>query len=101
MGYIDFQNFKLYTSVSHKASRVVDARESFADMIYNNINGIRAKSLAMKIFGSKGRTEYDKDDIRLIRTIADKMCVSGFIDGLEEQLKDNDNGTDDRRKERD
>lgn len=86
MSKLDFQNFKVYASISRKAAHTVDARETFADVIYNNVNGIRAHALAMKIYKSEGETEYSDDETKLIQAVADKMCVPGFIDGLLEQL---------------
>ena len=86
---IDFQNFKIYASVSRKSSQTIDVRETFADMIYNNVNGIKAHALALKIYDSKGTIEYGDDEVKLIRTIAEQLCVPGFIDGLEEQLNEN------------
>lgn len=88
MAKLDFQHFKVYASISRKAAHTVDARESFADVIYNNVNGIRAHALAMKIYKSDGETEYSDDEVKLIQAVADKMCVPGFIDGLSEQLDD-------------
>lgn len=86
MTKIDFQHFKVYASISRKAAHTVDARETFADVIYNNVNGIRAHALAMKIYKSEGKTEYSEDEVKLIQAVADKMCVPGFLDGLSEQL---------------
>lgn len=86
MTKIDFQNFKVYASISRKAAHTVDVRESFANVIYNNVNGIRAHALAMKIYKSDGEVEYSEDEVKLIQAVADKMCVPGFLDGLSEQL---------------
>lgn len=92
MNNIDFQHFKVYASISRKAVHTVDAREDFADMIYNNVNGIRAHALALKIYKSEGKTEYSDDEIKLIQAVAEKMCIPGFIDGLNEQLTENTGG---------
>ena len=92
MSNIDFQHFKVYASISRKTVHTVDAREDFADMIYNNVNGIRAHALALKIYKSEGKTEYSDDEIKLIQAVAEKMCVPGFIDGLNEQLTENTGG---------
>ena len=43
----------------------------------------------MKIYKSEGETEYGEDEVRLMSTVADKYCVPGFIDGLNEQLNNN------------
>lgn len=89
MTKIDFQHFKVYASISRKAAHTVDTRESFADVIYNNVNGIRAHALAMKIYKSEGETEYGEDEVGLMSAVANKYCVPGFIDGLNEQLNNN------------
>ena len=91
MSKIDFQHFKIYASVSHKASHTVDARENFADMIYNNVNGIKAHALALKIYESEGEADYTDDEVKLVRIVAERLCVPGFIDGLNEQLDNNPN----------
>lgn len=83
---INFENFKVYTSVSHKTARTTDVRERFADMIYTGMNGIRAHALAMKIFKGNGSVDYEPEEIKLIKDIAEQFCVPGFIDGLNEQL---------------
>ena len=41
MTKIDFQHFKVYASISRKAAHTVDAREGFADVIYNNVGSTR------------------------------------------------------------
>lgn len=64
----------------------MDVRETFADMIYNNVNGIKAHALALKIYESEGEADYTDDEVKLVRTVAERLCVPGFIDGLNEQL---------------
>ena len=88
---IDFQHFNVYQSVSHKEARQVDVRETFADMIYNNVNGIKAHALALKIYESEGEADYTDDEVKLVRVVAERLCVPGFIDGLNEQLDNNPN----------
>lgn len=69
----------------------MDVRETFADMIYNNVNGIKAHALALKIYESEGEADYADDEVKLVRTVAERLCVPGFIDGLNEQLDNNPN----------
>ena len=69
----------------------MDVRETFADMIYNNVNGIKAHALALKIYGSEGEADYTDDEVKLVRIVAERLCVPGFIDGLNEQLDNNPN----------
>lgn len=89
MKRIDFEHFNVYTSVSRKVARSMDVRETFADMIYNNVNGIKAHALALKIYENKGAVEYTDEEVQLIRTVAEQLCVPGFIDGLNEQIGNN------------
>lgn len=86
---IDFQHFNVYMAVNHKSARTMDVRESFADMIYNNVNGIKAHALALNIYNSDGESEYTDEEVRLIRMVAEQLCVPGFIDGLNEQIGNN------------
>ena len=69
----------------------MDVRETFADMIYNNVNGIKAHALALKIYGGGGEADYTDDEVKLVRVVAERLCVPGFIDGLNEQLDNNPN----------
>lgn len=69
----------------------MDVRETFADMIYNNVNGIKAHALALKIYESEGEVDYTDDEVKLVRVVAERLCVPGFIDGLNEQLDNNPN----------
>ena len=83
---LNFQQFSVPTGVSRKNRQTGDARESFADMIYLNVNGIKAHALAMKIYQSEGAVDYSPDEVKLIRDVAEKLCAPNFIDGLMEQL---------------
>ena len=88
MAKIDFEQMEIFTSVRRATSLRRDVREGFADMVYTNVNGIAAHALALKIYGSRGATEYDEDEVRLIRMVAERLCVPGFIDGLEKQINE-------------
>ncbi len=89
MPKINFQQFKMYASITRMNVQTIDAREQFADMIYTHVNGIKAHALALKIYNSKGETEYNEEEVKLIRAVAEQWCVPGFIDGLNEQVNNN------------
>lgn len=86
---LNFQQFSVPTGVSRKNRQTGDARESFADMIYLNVNGIKAHALAMKIYQSEGAIDYSLEEVKLIIEVAEKLCAPNFIDGLKEQLDNN------------
>lgn len=81
MAKIDFKHFGMYAGVSKKVKMVSDMRESFADVIYKNVNGIKAHALALKIYQSEGETEYSEDEVRMMRGVA-QMCTPAFMDSL-------------------
>lgn len=83
MSKIDFQHFKIYASISHKASHTVDARENFADMIYNNVNGIKAHALALKIYNGEGSVEYTDEEVSLMGTVQNVCVCPALSTGLE------------------
>lgn len=62
MARINFKELPVYTGISRKKTVTGDARESFADLLYTRMNGIRAKNLALKIFNSEGDMYLDAED---------------------------------------
>lgn len=98
MTKINFQHIKIFTGVSREAFQICDVRELFADLVYKKLNGIRAHSLAMKIYKSNEETEFCSEELTLIKSVAEHFCVPGFIDGLKEQLERNGDGKDKKSK---
>lgn len=84
---INFQHFQMPVGVGKNSYRVGDARESIANMIYLNVNGIRAHALAMKIYQSTGDTDYSDNEVRIITEVCNVYATPAFIDGLNMQLK--------------
>ncbi len=87
MAHLDFKHFTVFSDIRRKQRHTVDAREQFADLIYNKMDGIRAHALALRIFNSKGKSEFSDEDTDIIRRVAEACCRPGFIDGLMEQLE--------------
>lgn len=87
MAKLNFKSFFVYTSVSKKTKKKIDVRETFADLLYTGVNGIRSHALALKIFQSEGETEFTDEEVALIRNTAETKCIPGFIDGLIEQIE--------------
>lgn len=88
MATINFQQFKMPLGIGQQKNfKVGDARESVANMIYLNVNGIRAHALAMKIYQSNGPTDFSDDEVRIISEVSNTYATPAFIDGLNLQLK--------------
>ena len=86
MAKLNFEAFRIPTGIRHADYMVTDAREGIADMIYLNAGGIKAHRLAFKIFESKGETDYDDVEVRMIRENIERMGLGNVIDALNEQL---------------
>lgn len=86
MTRLNFREFELPLDVAGRNRRKGDARESLANVVYQNMGGIRAHALALKIFKSEGWEEYTDDEVALIRQATEKYCLPPFIDGLQAQI---------------
>lgn len=87
MAKINFQQFRIPTGIDKSRYRTGDARESVANMLYLNFNGIRAHALALKIYRSEGETEYTEEEVKTLTEVSDTYGTPAFIDGLRDQLK--------------
>lgn len=85
---LNFKQFTVPTGISGRSTRTGDAREEFADIIYMNVNGIRAHALAMKIYKSEGLEEFTDEEKQLITGVAEHFCTPAFIDGLRTQIQE-------------
>lgn len=85
MATLNFKEIKMYTGIAKKDYLTHDLRETFADIIYRNCNGIAALELARKIYNSDGEAEYNEREVQLIRQVANQ-CTPQFIDGVNEML---------------
>ena len=69
MKKIDFQHFRIANGIKNDIIVEIDAREQLADVIYNNVNGIAALTLAQKIYKSEGETEYDEKEVKVLTEV--------------------------------
>lgn len=86
MRKLNFREFSIPTGITRKTRQVMDAREPIADLLYTRVNGIRAHHLAFKIFESTGETEFEEEEVEMIRAVVERYCLPGVIDGLEDIL---------------
>lgn len=89
MARINFKELPVYTGISRKKTVTGDARESFADVLYTRMNGVRAKNLALRIFNSEGEMALEAEDERLVRFAAAKLCIPSVGDAIIEMLDNN------------
>lgn len=84
---LNFKQLRIPAGIARKETITADVRETFADIIYTRANGIRAHRLAFKIYESTGEEVYSDEEVALIREVAERFCLPGFIDALSAQLK--------------
>lgn len=87
MNKINFKEFEMSNNISWINTKTIDVREQFANLIYVNINGIKAHTLAHKIYESEGEIEVSDDEVKLIREVADNLCTPIFIDAINRAIK--------------
>lgn len=75
---IKFSNVEVFTSITKTQCVVTDIREAFADLIYNQGNGIKAYALALKIYNSTGDEEWTDEEVKLISMYAD-VCTPAYM----------------------
>lgn len=87
MAKINFQQFRIPTGIDKTNYRTGDARESVANMLYLNVNGIRAHALALKIYRSEGCADFSDEEVKTLKEVANAYATPAFIDGLLAQLE--------------
>ena len=87
MAKINFQQFRIPTGIDKSHYQTGDARESVANMLYLNVNGIRAHALALKIYRSEGCTDFSDEEVKTLKEVANAYATPAFIDGLLAQLE--------------
>ena len=63
MKKINFSSLSVRTGIGSDITTELDIRESFANIIYTQVNGIAALTLAQKIYKSEGEEEYDDNAV--------------------------------------
>ena len=89
MGYINmkinFDSIKVYTDLGKTQSVTQNMRKEFANFIYTQGNGIAAHALALKIYNGTPDTDYDENEVAIIRQFVDN-CTPCVIDAFHEML---------------
>ena len=89
MKKIDFQHFRIANGIKQDVIVEIDTREQLADVIYNNVNGIAALTLAQKIYKSEGETEYDEREVKVLTEVIDNICRAAIVDAYHKIIDNN------------
>lgn len=79
---VDFKAFPLYTSIKRDKTNEVDISEAIANVIYMNVGGVVAHSLALRIY-EQGEVELSEKEVELVMQVAD-----GFTGVIADSIKD-------------
>lgn len=82
---IYFDEMKIYTSLDKKDGVVQSLRKDFANLIYTEGRGIEAHALALKIYNGDADTDYNDQEIAMIRNFS-QACAPCIIDAFERIL---------------
>ena len=89
MKKIDFQHFRIANGIKQDVIVEIDTREQLADVIYNNVNGIAALTLAQKIYKSDGETEYNEREVKVLTEVIDNICRAAIVDAYHKIIDNN------------
>ena len=78
---IDFEHFKTRTLAG--VEKEENIKLTVAEDLYEKGQGIAFHALALKIYNSKGETEYTDDEFNLITAYAEQLGTPMVIDALE------------------
>lgn len=81
---INFEQLRVFKDIEHKVCEVMDIKMAVANELYEKGQGIAFHALAMKIYNSKGDTEYTDEEYNLIMAYANQKCRPCIIDALQE-----------------
>ena len=82
MKKINFGSLSVRTGIGADTITHLNIKESFANMLYTQVNGIAALTLAQKIYKSEGEEEYDDNEYDLIMRVANAMSTPAIIEAL-------------------
>lgn len=77
---IDFEKIEVYTDLEKNNKVTANVRKDFANIVYQNGQGIAFHALALKIWN--GETEYTDEEYELILKVAESFYTPCFIDAI-------------------
>lgn len=84
---INFAQLEIYTDIQKTNKVCTDVRQQLGELIYEMGSGIKAHSLALKIYNAEGEMEYDENEINTIKQYVEQYCKPAFIDAIIELTK--------------
>lgn len=79
---IDFSKISVPCNIAGTKVQIMDIKEAFADVVYQRGAGIACHALALKIYNSKGETDYEPKEIEIIKQLAQTFLTPSVMDGI-------------------
>lgn len=88
MKKINFMKFDVFTDISKRQRVQCDMRRSVANLLYNQMHGIEALNLALKVHNSEGALSINDDELRILKDAVERFGTPALIDALSEHIKE-------------
>lgn len=85
---LNFDEVEVYVDLSKEKSVTQNIRKDFANFIYTQGNGIAAHALALKIYNGTPETDFNQQEVELIRSFSNG-CTPCVIDAITEMIAKN------------
>lgn len=83
---LNFKELHVFTGISHSRETVEDAREMFADHLYDHGRGVAALELSRKIYHSQGEEDYSEKEVKLIEEYS-RIGNPRFIEAIDVMIE--------------
>ena len=94
MKKINFKEFQIQENLFSDTKTLVDLREGFSNVVYKNSQGIKGLDLALKIYKSDGETEFNDDELQIIKNISE-ICVAPITKAIQDIFNEDEKNTND------
>lgn len=86
MKKINFMKFDVFTDISKRQRVQCDMRRSVANLLYNQMHGIEALNLALKVHNSEGVLSVTGDELRILKDAVERFGTPALIDAFAEHV---------------
>ena len=94
MKKINFKEFQIQENLFSDTKTLVDIREGFSNVVYKNSQGIKGLDLALKIYKSDGETEFNDDELQIIKNISE-ICIAPITKAIQDIFNEDKKNTND------
>lgn len=94
MKKINFKEFQIQENLFSDTKTLVDLREGFSNVVYKNSQGIKGLDLALKIYKSDGETEFNDDELQIIKNISE-ICIAPITKAIQDIFNEDKKNTND------